>query len=570
MQKYLKLLRVFFSIILLAGMSFLFLDFTSSTGTAWYRRLTYLSFVPSLDLFIQSLIHGLALTAWGWLAVLILTLLFGRIYCSFLCPLGVLQDIISFLSRKSTLRKRPFRYKYSKPLNWVRYPILIITLVSLAVTGTLLVNLLDPYSHFGRIMADLFRPVYIYGNNLLATLLEKAGSYLLYPVDIIAGNPLTLIVPVIVLILLLSLATTQGRMYCNSVCPVGTTLGLISGIALFRPTIDKTACTKCGQCVQKCKAQCINIKAQKIDNTRCVGCFNCVRICDTGALRYRLTLPGKSDAQNIESDPEDMETVSKVAASGLGPMAESILKEEPEAPRTQDTDRSKRRFIAESVTALVALSGLEAWADEDGDEENKASREDAAMKKLKAERRVPVCPPGSLSLRHFTYTCTACHLCVSACPTGVLRPTFLEYGLIGIGQPRMDYNTSFCNQNCTRCGEVCPTGAILPLTAEQKTTVQIGRVNFIAANCTVTKQETACGSCAEHCPTKAVRMVPYKGFLTIPSTDTSLCLGCGACQFACPVPEKNAIFVLSNREHLTAVPPEEEVIEYEEQTEFPF
>ena len=204
MQKYLKLLRVFFSLLLMAGMAFLFLDFTSSVGTAWYRRLTYLSFVPSLDLFVQSLIHGLALTAWGWLAVLILTLLFGRVYCSFLCPLGVLQDIISFLSRKSTLRKRPFRFKYSKPLNWVRFPILIVTLVSLAVTGTLLVNLLDPYSHFGRIVADLFRPVYIYGNNLLAALLEKAGSYLLYPVDIIAGNPLTLIVPVIVLILLLS------------------------------------------------------------------------------------------------------------------------------------------------------------------------------------------------------------------------------------------------------------------------------------------------------------------------------------------------------------------------------
>ena len=565
MQKHIKLLRVVFSAALLAGFTFLFLDFSDKVSPVWYRRLLSLEFIPSLDLFIQSVVHGLALTAWGWLIVLVLTLLFGRVYCSFLCPLGILQDVISFASRKWKFRKRPFRFKYKKPLNWVRYPVLIVGLVSLLFCGTLLVNLLDPYSNFGRIVSDLLRPLYIRGNNALAGLLEKMGSYALYPIDLIKDNPFTLIIPVIVIVALLTLATVRGRIWCNSVCPVGTLLGLVSKVSLFRPVITPDVCNRCTKCLQKCKAECINIKAQKVDTTRCVGCFNCVSTCEKGAIRYRLSLPVRNSGKAMESDPEDMETVSKVAASGLGPMAENVLRSESNG-RPQDA--SRRSFVVQGVTALAALTGVSAWAKDESD--NGSSDETEAARQLKMERKTPICPPGSLSLKHFTGACTACHLCVSACPTGVLRPAFLEYGIAGMDQPRMDFNKSFCNQTCTKCGEICPTGAILPLTGEKKVTVQIGHVTFVAANCIVSKHETSCGSCAEHCPTKAVRMVPYKGFLTIPHTDTSLCLGCGACQFACPIPEKNAIFVVSNKEHLTVTPPEEEVTEYEEQTEFPF
>lgn len=564
MQKHIKLLRVVFSAALLAGFTFLFLDFSDKVSPAWYRRLLSLEFVPSLDLFIQSVIHGLSLTAWGWLIVLVLTLLFGRVYCSFLCPLGILQDVISFVSRKWKFRKRPFRFKYKKPLNWVRYPVLIVVLLSLTCCGTLLVNLLDPYSNFGRIVSDLLRPLYIRGNNVLAGLLEKMGSYALYPIDIIKDNPFTLIIPVVMVVLLLTLATVRGRIYCNSVCPVGTLLGLVSKVSLFRPVIDTDVCNRCTKCLQKCKAQCINIKAQKVDTTRCVGCFNCVNTCEKGAIRYRFSLPQRGGSHAMESDPEDMETVSKVAASGLGPMAENVLRSD-DAVSTAGT--SRRSFVVQGVTALAALTGVSAWAADNAEKEDGLSEE---ARRLKMERKVPICPPGSRSLKHFTNACTACHLCVSACPTGVLRPAFLEYGITGIDQPRMDFFKSFCNQSCTKCGEICPTGAILPLTKEEKVTVQIGHVTFMAANCIVTKHETSCGSCAEHCPTKAVRMVPYKGFLTIPHTDTTLCLGCGACQFACPIPEKNAIFVVSNKEHVAVTPPEEEVTEYEEQTEFPF
>jgi ferredoxin len=224
-----------------------------------------------------------------------------------------------------------------------------------------------------------------------------------------------------------------------------------------------------------------------------------------------------------------------------------------------------------------------------------------------------VSPPGSRSIRHFTASCTACHLCVSACPTGVLKPSLFEWGFFGMGQPYMDYHTSFCNYECVKCSEVCPNKAILPLTqsalpelkaaAEEdarqsfearfdreadlsssadralmqdmirrniKVQTQIGTVRFIRNNCIVYSEETSCGSCSEHCPTKAVRMVPYKGELTIPSVDTDICVGCGACEYACPVTPNKAIIVDGCEEHAIAQKPKDEIPDEKPLTDFAF
>jgi ferredoxin len=167
--------------------------------------------------------------------------------------------------------------------------------------------------------------------------------------------------------------------------------------------------------------------------------------------------------------------------------------------------------------------------------------------------------------------CTACHLCVSACPTQVLQPTYFLYGLTGFLQPRMDFITSFCNFECILCGEVCPTGAILPLIKEEKKLVQLGKSNFVKENCIVNTKNTACGACSEHCPTKAVNMVPFKDKLTIPEVNNKICVGCGACEYACPTDPKS-IYVEGNPVHLVAEKPKEvkieEKIDYKE--EFPF
>lgn len=151
--------------------------------------------------------------------------------------------------------------------------------------------------------------------------------------------------------------------------------------------------------------------------------------------------------------------------------------------------------------------------------------------------------------------CTACHLCVSACPTHVLQPSLLDYGLEGILQPRMNFKASFCNFDCVVCTEICPSGAILPLTVEQKHRVQTGVSTFIEKICVVAEKGTACGACSEHCPTKAVEMVPYRNNLKIPKVDAKLCVGCGACEHACPTRPYRAIYVESNRYHRTAMVP---------------
>ena len=172
----------------------------------------------------------------------------------------------------------------------------------------------------------------------------------------------------------------------------------------------------------------------------------------------------------------------------------------------------------------------------------------------------------------FNNNCTACHLCVTACPTKVLQPSILEFGIFNIFQPFMDYKTSYCNYDCVVCGEVCPTSAIFPVTGVQKKNIQSGKAIFVKENCIVETENTACGACSEHCPTKAVMMVDYKGKLKIPEVTNKYCVGCGACEYACPTKPYKAIYVDGNFVHQKSeIRPTEKLdqkIDYKE--EFPF
>jgi ferredoxin len=188
----------------------------------------------------------------------------------------------------------------------------------------------------------------------------------------------------------------------------------------------------------------------------------------------------------------------------------------------------------------------------------------------------PVSPPGSKSVDHFTATCTACHLCVSACPSRVLVPSFLEFGFLGIMQPRMDYHAGHCNYECNVCMEICPSGAIQPLNLEEKKTTQLGVAKFIKENCVVYTDNTNCGACSEHCPTKAVNMVPYLNMpakqLVIPKVNPDICIGCGGCEYACPTKPYKAIYVDGNPVHKIARKPEVKTIDQpvDSSEDFPF
>ncbi|MDP4210034.1 MAG: 4Fe-4S binding protein [Bacteroidota bacterium] len=522
MTKLWKPLRIIVSLIILLSVIAVFIDFKQVFASQWYTKATYLQFLPSLIKFFS--VAGLISA--GFIIVLILTLLFGRVYCSTICPLGIFQDIVSFLSKK--LRTKKFRFKYAKANNILRYTFLGLAILPVLFGSIYILYLLDPYSNFGRFVSDLGRPLYIKVNNLLASILIKHNVYSVSPYDIVKFDWLTIIFPAIMLVVVVWLSLTRGRLYCNTVCPVGTFLGLVSKISIFKLKFDESKCTKCAKCAFACKSQCISIKDQTVDFSRCVGCFNCLNVCDNNSINYKLSLPKKKETITLDEGP---------------------------------ADPSKRNFIAGSVLLAGAMIGLSklAKAQETSSKTNELPEPASDEKRtnhVKIDRKNYCTPPGSKSISHFKDACTACHLCVSACPNGVIQPSLFEYGVTGMLQPYMDYRSGFCNYECTKCGHVCPTGAILPLTHEEKVVTQMGVALFIKTNCIVYVEETACGSCSEHCPTQAVSMVKYKGELTIPHVTPEICVGCGACEKVCPAKPNKAIYIEGNPIQQVAHKPE--------------
>ncbi len=517
-QKRLKVIRVVVSIVFLFAISALFLDYREWIPTVWADIILFLQFVPSAVRFLTVPL----LAAFGFILVLILTALFGRVYCSFICPLGILQDVFSWISRKAGLIKR---FKFKKALNYLRYPLLGLTILFLLFGSTFVLNLLDPYSSFGRIFSDIVRPGVLVANNGLAALFEKANMYFLYRLNLELITWHTILIPVVSLGLVVVLSLYFGRLYCNTVCPVGTLLGLVSRVSFLKIKMDKATCTKCGKCSFACKSSCINIKTQEVDNSRCVACYNCISVCPEDSIMYERSFGKKLKPAVV-------------------------------------TDNSKRDFLGKTLLYGAALAGLS--------HKSFGQEDERPAGKIRNKKNHPVSPPGSVSLKHFNDRCTACHLCVSVCPTKVLQPSFLEYGFMGMSQPYMDYSVEYCNFECTKCGEVCPTGAILPLNVEEKKLEQTGQVNFVIKKCIVYTDNTSCGSCSEHCPTQAVKMVPYKPGLTIPEINKEICIGCGACEFACPVKPNTAIYVDGNAVHQVAKAPKIEELKVESTEEFPF
>lgn len=521
---WLKKIRVVLSLLFFFIIGAMFVDFTGKLSGSALHAALHFQFIPSILLLVSTA----AFAGLGFLVILLVTLLVGRVYCSTLCPLGTLQDIFSFISEKLSPRRKIFRFR--APLNGLRYGITGLLILSLLTGSMLLVNILDPYSAFGKMAYNLFRSPVIFGNNLVSRGLASAGIYSVYPVNWVPLNYAALTLALAWAVMLLWLAAKRGRLYCNTVCPVGTVLGFFARASLFRIALDQSKCNSCGLCSAVCKAECIDPRARTLDFSRCVGCMNCLSPCPDGGVKFVYSWDRESEGM-ASHDPSKRSFIKKAGAL----FTASALA----GPAALAQDREKKKEVIRATVPVI--------------------------------REFPVTPPGAVSQARFNSFCTACQLCVAACPTHVLQPTYFLYGLKGFLQPRMDYITSYCNFDCTVCGEVCPTGAILPLTGEAKKQLQIGKVVFVKENCVVYTNNTDCGACSEHCPTKAVKMVPYTGTLTIPEVEPAICVGCGACEYACPTDPKS-IYVEGNPVHLQAEKPKEEELEMEidYKEEFPF
>lgn len=449
MYKTFKLIRIILASLMILGITALLLDCTDG---AVLRH--WLGWMPKM----QLLPAILALNVVVVVAILLVTFLIGRLYCSIVCPMGIFQDIFIWIRKLIFGKKRPFRYR--KPQNWLRYTVLGLFVVLMVFGLNGIATLVAPYSAYARMVTN------------------------------ICGTGLVHWIAIATLCCLGVMGFLYGRLWCNTLCPVGSLLSLVSKYRLFGIRIDADKCGGCRKCEKGCKAMCIDIDNHTVDHSRCVDCWACLANCKAGAIE-------------------------------LGTLK---MSQSPKA-----TDDSRRKFLA-TTAAVGAATALHA-------QEQKLDGGLAAIDDKQVPlRNTPLKPAGAVSLKNFESRCTACQLCVSKCPEKVLRPST---DIASLMQPYMVFDQGYCRTACTRCSEVCPTGAIQPIDKEQKTSISIGHAVVLADNC------IGCGACARHCPSEAILMVDGK-----PAVNEGKCLGCGACEYYCPARPMTAIYVEGRERHV--------------------
>ena len=513
----LKKIRIVIAVICFVIIVLLFLDISGVLHKN-FAFLAELQFVPAL----------LALNVIVLIALVALTLVFGRIYCSTICPTGVYQDIVAFFARRIKSRKTR-RYTYSAAKTVLRLVILAIFIVGVVAGIGIISAILDPYGASGRMVTELLSPIYVATNNLFVKIFG-IQSYTFASAEIWMKGLFSFILAVLTLLIIGYLAWRSGRTYCNTFCPVGTILGYLSKFSLLKIHIDPNTCTTCGRCTRDCKASCIDFKNHTVDYTRCVACYNCIESCRDNSITYSFRKPAK--------------------------------KQQPEIVEVAPDNNSRRQFLITSL--LVSATAAELTAQE----VRRSMIKFPAVRKDRYKRSVPVSPPGSLSHNNLNDKCTACLLCVNQCPDKIIRPSINEYGWTAVMQPTLSFERGYCRTGCTVCSDVCPTDAITKLTKENKTKTAMGNAVYVRENCIVVKDDVNCDGCWRICPTDAITREFRDGGATyippvdkpdantvdlrlVPVVDKNKCIGCGACEYICPARPLAAIFVEGYEKHLT-------------------
>lgn len=466
----LRKLRITVSALFFIGLTLLFMGI----GHNWWGWMPQLQFAPAARACAQALGDNLAVV----IGIIVITLLFGRIYCSVICPLGIFQDIVNWFS--SRRKGHRFRFHFRKSIPVLRYGMLLIFCIACFTGIQLVVAILEPYSAYGRIIVSIVHPL-----------------RLTWALGIVAA---------VTLVAVTVLSWLDGRLYCNTVCPVGSFLGAISKYSLFHPVIDEDKCSGCHLCERGCKSSCIDSYNHIIDTSRCVDCFDCIGICKSGAISFAHRKAGK--------------------------------------PQVEGPDKGRRAFI----TGLALIGGAATVKAQ----EQKLDGGLAAIEGKKVpERKGRLIPAGAVSEEHFSSLCTACQLCVTSCPNKVLRPSG---DLDHIMQPEMGYENGYCRPECTVCSEVCPAGAITRISAEEKTSVSIGHAVIDYELCVAYSDKDNCGNCARHCQSDAILMVPKdpsdRNSRKIPTVLEEKCIGCGACEYLCPSRPFSAIHIEGHKTHI--------------------
>lgn len=473
-QKHLKSIRI-----AVAAVMFV-LFFCVGIGVSQLNAVLVTQFGPGL-LSLTSVFFVDTLAA--VLIIVVATLLFGRIYCSVLCPLGILQDGIAFLAQRIKGKAyRRYRFLDTRP---VKYGVFLFVLILGAAGVMLPLIALLPSSNFFTIVSNVFL-------RFFCTTDPDVGTPSYYcatpPAEAFCFS-------LGIFLVVAALAAWRGRIYCNTLCPVGAVLSLIGQKPLYRITLSQDMCVSCGLCEATCKGGAINAKKKSVLAENCVLCFNCIPACKRGGVK-------------LEFRPKD-------------------------APKF---NLSRRHFIG-AAGGVVAGAG-------------------AAVIARKLEKALPpqschapAMPPGAGNAKRFHEKCVGCGICIRECEGRVLAPSVGQYGLEGFMQPVMDYSRGSCVYTCNHCSNVCPAGALLPLTLEVKQTTRIGLASVDANTC------VGCGICASKCPVHAITVNRLDG-KNLASVSADYCIGCGVCQDVCPLPDAPAIKVSGVSEQIRVKAPE--------------
>lgn len=457
------------------------------------------------------------------LLILVPTLFLGRFFCGWICPMGTLQHWVGSLPSEAKRGKQRIDSNRYKRWQTIKYVVLIAGLVA-ACFGSMALGWLDPFSLLVRSIGLALLPAFNFAVRAMLTPLEHSHIALLKA----TGETLHSVLQVLVLdfrqthfaqglvlgvlfLVILAASLRVTRLWCRSICPLGALLGVVSRFSVFGLHKDAASCDKCGRCLLHCQGGDDPIGGVQWHKSECLMCMNCVGSCPHSSLQFKF------------------------------------FRNEPEVA-TPDIGRRKALTGLAAGAAVVPLMRANTGMGK--------SREATLLR-----------PPGALDEPEFLSRCIRCGECMKVCPNNSLHPTFTEAGIQGLWTPTLVPRIGYCEPSCVLCSEVCPTGAIWQITPKEKgwvvgvgasaadQPIRLGTAFYDRGRCLPWAEATECIVCEEWCPVspKAIyieeaQVIDSSGktkTLKQPRVDPSRCVGCGACEYACPLQERPAVYVTS-------------------------
>jgi len=483
---------------------------------------------PYADLFFRFdplAAFGTMLAARQWLphlALAIVTvgaaLVLGRVWCGWICPLGTLLGWFRFRSARRPAPRVPPR------LRGVKYVLLGVIAV-MAALGSLTLLVLDPIALLTRTFTTSLIP----GFDYVVGAVEKAvvdwgpaSGAVTWVEDHFRGTVLPVYQPhyaqgvaiFLVFLAVVLLNVFADRFWCRYLCPLGALLGLVAKVQVLRPLVGD-GCNGCNACVRACRVDAIEASAggsgeaagarARVVTSECTMCLDCLVAC-----------------------PEH-------EAMSFGP----ALKPGPWAAY----DPGRRQFLAAAAIGVGAVALL-------GTSVARAVKSPGLIR-----------PPGAQDEGAFLSRCLRCSECMKVCPTSGLQPSLGQGGLEALWSPVLASRLGYCDYSCTACGHVCPSGAIPKLGLGDKRKQVLGVAVIDRNRCLPWASNTPCIVCQEMCPIpdKAIvlsgqhlitRPDGTQDYLARPRVVAKRCIGCGICEYKCPVEGTAAIVVLPSNPSL--------------------